>query len=220
VPPPLGEPVPDKLEGHVVIVVEDDVSTGDMAPDGALGMSLWANIPECAKYMFRRQDPEFHDWALASGGGFIVGGHNYGQGSSREHAALVPLYLGIRAVIAKSFARIHRRNLIAQGILPLVFADAADYDRTQQGDTWTIAAVREVLESGATRVVARTKNNTEIQLEVELLPLERDLLLLGGLLKYLRAAGQTPLGIVEDDSQSPESGGFESGHQPLSDHEM
>ncbi|HEU4846602.1 MAG TPA: aconitate hydratase, partial [Rubrobacteraceae bacterium] len=113
VPPPEGQPVPEVLEGRVVIVVEDDVSTGDMAPDGALGMSLWSNIPECAKYMFRRQDLGFHDRALEWGGGFIVGGHNYGQGSSREHAALAPLHLGIRAVIAKSFARIHRRNLIS-----------------------------------------------------------------------------------------------------------
>ena len=102
VPPPEGEPLPEVLEGRVVIVVGDDVSTGDMAPDGALGMSLWSNIPECAKYMFRRQDPEFHDRALEWGGGFIVGGHNYGQGSSREQAALAPLHLGIRAVIAKT----------------------------------------------------------------------------------------------------------------------
>ena len=95
VPPPEGRPLPEALEGRVVIVVEDDVSTGDMAPDGALGMSLWSNIPECAKFMFRRQDPGFHDRALDWGGGFVVGGHNYGQGSSREHAALAPLYLGI-----------------------------------------------------------------------------------------------------------------------------
>ncbi len=108
VAPPEGRPLPEALEGRVAIVVEDDVSTGDMAPDGALGMSLWSNIPECAKYMFRRQDPGFHDRALEWGGGFIVGGHNYGQGSSREHAALAPLHLGIRAVIAKGFARIHR----------------------------------------------------------------------------------------------------------------
>lgn len=88
VPPPEDLALPETLEGHVVIVVEDDVSTGDMAPDGALGMSLWSNIPECAKYMFRRQDPNFHDRPLEWGGGFIVGGHNYEQNSSREHAAL------------------------------------------------------------------------------------------------------------------------------------
>jgi aconitate hydratase len=124
VPPPEGQPLPEELEGRITIVVEDDVSTGDMAPDGALGMSLWSNIPECAKYMFRRQDPVFHDRTLEWGGGFIVGGHNYGQGSSREHAALAPLQLGVKAVFAKSFARIHRRNLVAQGILALTFVDA------------------------------------------------------------------------------------------------
>jgi aconitate hydratase len=112
VPPPEGEPLSEALEGYVLIVVGDDVSTGDMAPDG-IGMSLWSDIPECAKYMFDRQDPEFHDRALEWGGGFIVGGHNYGQGSSREQAALSALYLSVRAVIAKSFARIHRQNLIS-----------------------------------------------------------------------------------------------------------
>ncbi|HEX6711454.1 MAG TPA: aconitate hydratase, partial [Rubrobacter sp.] len=143
VPPPEGQPLPETLDGRIVIVVEDDVSTGDMAPDGALGMSLWSNIPECAKYMFRRQDPGFHDRALEWGGGFIVGGHNYGQGSSREHAALAPLHLGIRAVIAMSFARIHRRNLISQGIIPLLFRDEDDYERVNQGDEWSIESVRE-----------------------------------------------------------------------------
>src|SRR3712207_6733164 len=135
VAPPEGIPLPKTLEGRVVIVVEDDVSTGDMAPDGALGMSLWSNIPECAKYMFRRQDPEFHDRTLEWGGGFIVGGHNYGQGSSREHAALAPLHLGIRAVIARSFARIHRRNLISQSILPLLFREEDDYERVDRKST-------------------------------------------------------------------------------------
>ena len=133
VAPPRGRPVPDTIEGRVAIVVGDDVSTGDMAPDGAIGMSLWSNIAECATWMFRRQDPEFPERAVAWGGGVIVGGHNYGQGSSREVAAIAPLFLGIRAVVAKGFARIHRRNLICQGILPLTFADEADYERVMMG---------------------------------------------------------------------------------------
>jgi aconitate hydratase len=215
VPPPEGRPLPETLEGRIVIVVEDDVSTGDMAPDGALGMSLWSNIPECAKYMFRRQDSEFHDRALDWGGGFIVGGHNYGQGSSREHAALAPLYLGIRAVIAKSFARIHRRNLIAQSILPLIFASEADYEKVHQGDRWSIDAVREAVGAGATRLAAINDAGAEISLELRLLPREREILLAGGTLKYLRAKGQKPIGVVESDSRSAESGGLESGHQPL-----
>jgi aconitate hydratase len=210
VPPPEGQPLPETLEGRITIVVEDDVSTGDMAPDGALGMSLWSNIPECAKYMFRRQDPDFHDRAL-EWGGFIVGGHNYGQGSSREHAALAPLYLGIRAIVAKSFARIHRRNLIGQGILPLLFADEEDYERVNQGDAWKIEGVREVVEGGETGLVVKGDARGGIKLEARLLPREREVLLVGGMLKYLRKSGQRPIGVVKGDSASAESGGSQSG---------
>jgi aconitate hydratase len=209
VPPPEGSALPETLEGRVVIVVEDDVSTGDMAPDGALGMSVWSNIPECAKYMFRRQDPEFHDRALEWGGGFVVGGHNYGQGSSREHAALSPLHLGIRAVVAKSFARIHRRNLIGQGILPLVFADEDDYEKVGQGDAWRIEGVRETVASGETRLVANGDGG-EIPLDARLLPREREVLLAGGMLRHLREGGQERIGVTEGDSAAAESGGRES----------
>jgi aconitate hydratase len=188
VPPPEGQPLPEDLEGRVVIVVEDDVSTGDMAPDGALGMSLWSNIPECAKYMFRRQDPEFHDRALEWGGGLIVGGHNYGQGSSREHSALVPLHLGIRAVVAKSFARIHRRNLISQSILPLLFREEDDYERVKGGDEWKIKDVRKAVTAGEQTLVVNTDDGTEISLEIRLSPREREVLLAGGALKFWRGA--------------------------------
>jgi predicted aconitate hydratase len=188
VPPPEGQPLPEDLEGRVVIVVEDDVSTGDMAPDGALGMSLWSNIPECAKYMFRRQDPEFHDRALEWGGGFIVGGHNYGQGSSREHAALVPLHLEIRAVVAKSFARIHRRNLISQSILPLLFREEDDYERVKGGHEWKIEDVRKAVTAGEQTLVVNTDDGTEISLEIRLSPREREVLLAGGTLKFWRGA--------------------------------
>ncbi|HKH36124.1 MAG TPA: aconitate hydratase [Rubrobacter sp.] len=188
VPPPEGRPLPEELEGRIVIVIEDDVSTGDMAPDGALGMSLWSNIPECAKYMFRRQDPEFHDRALEWVGGFIVGGHNYGQGSSREHAALAALHLGIRAVIARSFARIHRRNLISQSILPLLFREEDDYERVSQGDTWKIEGVREPIAAGEQTLVVNTDDGTKIELEIRLSRREREVLLAGGTLKFLRGA--------------------------------
>ncbi len=131
VSPPRGDALPETMRGPVLIVVGDDISTGDMAPDG-VGMSLWANIPECARYMFERLDPTFSDRATEAGEGFIVGGENYGQGSSREQAALAARYLGIRAVFGKSFARIHRNNLIAQGVLPLTFATPTDYDEVVQ----------------------------------------------------------------------------------------
>ena len=122
----------------MLIVVPDDVATGDMAPDGALGVAIWSNIPACARYIFRRFDPDFPARAEEWGGGIVVGGHNYGQGSSREQAALRLLQLGVRAVVAKSFARIHRSNLIAQGILPLVLVDEAAYDRVERGQAWRI----------------------------------------------------------------------------------
>lgn len=202
VPPPEGRPLPETLEGDILIVVEDDVSTGDMAPDGALGMSLWSNIPECAKHMFRRQDPGFHDRALERGGGFIVGGHNYGQGSSREHAALSPLHLGIQAVVAKSFARIHRRNLISQGILPLVFAEEDDYKRVGEGDRWKIEDVREKVSSGESSLVATNADGEEMTLEARLMPRERKILLAGGMLKYLREGGDERISVVEGDSAS------------------
>ena len=213
VPPPEGRPLPEALEGRITIVVEDDVSTGDMAPDGALGMSLWSNIPECAKYMFRRQDPEFHDRTLEWGGGFIVGGHNYGQGSSREHAALAPLHLGIRAVITRGFARIHRRNLISQGILPLLFVNEADYERVSQGETWRIEGVRETIANRGARLAAKSDAGREIELEARLLPREREILLAGGMLKHLRAGGRERFSVVEGDSASAESGGPESGNR-------
>jgi aconitate hydratase len=190
VAPPKGEPLPDAIEGRVTIVVEDDVSTGDMAPDGAIGMSLWSNIPDCATYMFRRQDPGFHDRARDWGGGLIVGGHNYGQGSSREQAALAALYLGIRAVVAKSFARIHRTNLVGQSVLPLVFADEDGYERAAQGDTWRIEGVRAAVEAGDEELVAEVEGGSSIALRAELSAREREILLAGGLRALVRARAQ------------------------------
>jgi aconitate hydratase len=190
VPPPEGEPLPETLEGSILIVVEDDVSTGDMAPDG-MGMSLWSNIPECAKFMFRRHDPDFHGRALEWGGGFIVGGHNYGQGSSREQAALSALHLGVRAIVAKSFARIHRNNLIGQGILPLLFAEEDDYDRVGQGEVWKIEGARQAIETGESGLVAQSDRGEDIALEASLLPREREVLLAGGTLKRLRGADES-----------------------------
>src|SRR5918912_2076142 len=150
-PPPEAPELPDSLEGTVTIVVEDDISTGDLAPDGVEVMSFRSNVPEISRFTFRRLDPEYHEKAREMAPGFIVGGHNYGQGSSREHAALAPLHLGIRAVIAKSFARIHRRNLISQGILPLLFAEESAYEGVKEGESWRIEGAREAVASRETR---------------------------------------------------------------------
>lgn len=183
VEPPRPRAVPDVLEGLVLIVVPDDVSTGDMAPDGALAMAIWANIPECALTMFRRFDATFPARARAAGGGIIVGGHNYGQGSSRESAALVPVELGVRAIAARSFARIHRANLIAQGLVPMLLPDDA---MVVAGEYWTIDGLRAAIASGATDVqVARSAG--PLVLGLELTARERALLLAGGALAAYRA---------------------------------
>ena len=111
-------------------------------------MAYRSNVPAIAEFTLRHRDPEFRKRLKEWGSGFIVAGDNYGQGSSREHAALAPLHLGVKAVIAKSFARIHRRNLIAQGIVALTFSDSADYDKAEVGQCWSLPALREELESG------------------------------------------------------------------------
>lgn len=187
-PPPRGGPLPDTLSGPVLIVVGDDVSTGDMAPDG-IGMSLWADIPACAEYMFTRLDPSFPSRAREAGGGFVVGGENYGQGSSREQAAQSALYLGVRAVVATSFARIHRNNLVAQGVLPLTFADPAAHDDVVRDERWSLDGLRDAVSSGA-RAVTATAGDRTVELAMELGDRERDVLLAGGLLNLLVGRGE------------------------------
>src|SRR5205807_5198292 len=150
-PPPVPPDLPQSLEGRVLIVLGDNVSTGSMSPDGVLVMAERSNIPAIAEYTFRKEDPEFVSRAKEWGGGFIVAGDNYGQGSSREHAALAPLQLGVRAVFAKAFHRIHRRNLINNGIVPIVIEDAIQR-MAHIGDVWRLPRIRKEIESGATEV--------------------------------------------------------------------
>jgi len=133
-PLPDFPPLPEKFEGEILLKVGDNITTDHIMPAGAKILPLRSNIPEISKYVFSRVDENFAGRAMEKHGGFIVGGGNYGQGSSREHAAIAPKYLGIKAVIAKSFARIHTANLINFGILPLTFAEPSDYDRVEQGD--------------------------------------------------------------------------------------
>jgi aconitate hydratase len=183
VPPPPVPPLAEKIAGRILIVVPDDVSTGDMAPDGALGLAIWSNIPACARFMFRRFDPDFPARAEEWRGGIVVGGHNYGQGSSREQAAFAALHLGVRAVVAKSFARIHRTNLVAQGILPLVLADERDYDPIEVGHEWSIPVdlEQDVWEAGTPL--------GRVLLQPGLSARERDILRAGGLVAYAGRAG-------------------------------
>jgi aconitate hydratase len=184
-PPPEPKELPDTLELRVLIVAPDDISTGDLSPDGATVMAYRSNVPAIAEFTFQHRDPEFPRRAKEWGGGFIVAGHNYGQGSSREHAALAPAQLGVRAVIAKSFARIHRRNLIAQGIVPLLFKDEADYDKAELGQTWRISGLQEIAE-GADDLTCEIDEGDQITVTHDLLPREREIVVAGGLIRYLK----------------------------------
>ncbi len=167
VPPPDPFALAQQIEGRILIKVPDDVSTGDMAPDGALGLAIWSNIPACARYMFRRFDPTSRRGRRSGAAGSSSAATTTARAPrvSRPHSPA--LHLGVPAVVAKSFARIHRTNLIAQGILPLTFVDEDDYDRVEQGDEWTILDVRETVESAGTGLVG------PVPLEVRLTARER-----------------------------------------------
>jgi aconitate hydratase len=189
--PPEHEPLPDSLEARIATVQEDNISTGDLAPDGVIVMSYRSNIPAIAEYTFQHKDPEFRKRLKEWGSGFIVGGHNYGQGSSREHAALAPLQLGVKAVFAKSFARIHRRNLVAQGILALTFKDESDYDRADVGDCWALPNLKQELEDGSEDITVRIEESgDEFAVTHDFAPKEREILVEGGLLAYLKEHGK------------------------------
>jgi aconitate hydratase len=182
-PLPSFPPIPDKLTGEVLLKLGDNVSTDDILPGGSEVMSLRSNIPEISKHTFRYVDSSFADRALKQGGGFIVGGENYGQGSSREHAALAPKYLGVKAVIAKSFARIHLANLVNFGIVPLAFVDKQDYAEVAQGDTLELE-VKGLRRSLCVKNVAK---GSEIQVELDLSDREKSMLKAGGKLAAVKA---------------------------------
>jgi len=184
-PPPEQKPLPDTLVGKVLIVAPDDISTGDLSPDGATVMAYRSNVPAIAEFTFQHRDKGFAKRAHEWGGGFIVAGDNYGQGSSREHAALAPAQLGVRAVIAKSFARIHRRNLIAQGIVPLLFKDAGDYDQSELGQTWEIQDLHAIAQ-GEDELQVDIDGSPAFTVTHDFLPREREIVVAGGLIRYLR----------------------------------
>jgi aconitate hydratase len=175
-PLPLFQPLADRLVGEVLLKLGDNVSTDDILPGGSEILSLRSNISEISKHAFRYVDPSFAGRALEKGGGFIVGGENYGQGSSREHAALAPKYLGVKAILAKSFARIHLANLVNFGIVPLTFADKADYAGMVQGDVLALDV------KGLTKAlcVKNITRNTELQVEFVLSDSDRAVLAAGG----------------------------------------
>jgi aconitate hydratase len=187
-PLPLAEPLPETIRAPVLLKLADNITTDDIMPAGAKILPLRSNIPAMAEHVFQRLDPQFPKRAREAGSSIVVGGDNYGQGSSREHAALAPMYLGLRAVLAKSFARIHATNLVNFGILPLLFADNADYERVEQGDELEIAGVREAVRQGARVRVRNLTRGGEFAARHDLSPRQVEILLAGGSLNYVKTS--------------------------------
>ncbi len=189
-PVPEGKVPENRFKAQIILKVGDDITTDDIMPAGAKVLPYRSNIPEISKYVFSAVDPEFYKKALAVKESVIIGGENYGQGSSREHAALAPMYLGIRAVIAKSFARIHKANLVNFGILPLTFRDRDDYNDIEQGDVIEFGMLKENLKAGKPVSVSIAGGSGEkkktIVLECNVSDRFIDILLSGGLLKYTK----------------------------------
>lgn len=183
-PLPSKEPLPPVITGKVLIKVGDNITTDHIMPAGAKILPLRSNVPAISEHVFERVDSSFPKRAKEWGGGFIVGGVNYGQGSSREHAAIAPMYLGVRAVITKNFARIHLANLVNFGILPLTFVNEADYDSFEQGDELEI----DVREIDKKRLIVKNKTkNKEIPVTVPVSQREIELIKAGGALAYVKA---------------------------------
>lgn len=180
---PLNVPLSDSISGRVLIKLGDNITTDHIMPSGASLLPYRSNIPYLSDYCLTPCDPDFPKRAKENGGGFIVGGENYGQGSSREHAALVPLYLGIKAVIAKSFARIHKANLINSGILPLVFENPDDYDEITEMAEVTLNGCIEGVKSG--RLMLNT-GRKQIPAKIELTSGELEILLAGGKINLMK----------------------------------
>jgi len=189
-PFPVNVELPEKIEASALLKVGDNITTDHIMPAGSKILPYRSNIPYLSQFCFGVCDKEFPERAKLMGGGFVIGGSNYGQGSSREHAALVPLYLGVKAVIAKSFARIHKANLINTGILPLTFKNEEDYDRIGQGDILELPNILEEIKNGGSKItlVNKTKN-FEVELELPLSDRQADILSAGGLLNYTRKNG-------------------------------
>ena len=185
-PFPTSEPMPQEITARVSLKVGDNITTDHIMPAGAKILPLRSNIPEISKYCFAVCDESFHDRALEMGKSIVIGGSNYGQGSSREHAALAPLYLGVKAVITKSFARIHMANLINAGIIPMTFADEADYDRIDANDELTIPNVAEQIKNSDVIKVTNVTKGFDFECSVSFSDRQKEMLYAGGLLNYTK----------------------------------
>ena len=185
-PFPLNTLLEDNISGKVVLKVQDNITTDHIMPSNAKLLPFRSNIPYLSEYCFNTVDEEFPKRAKENNGGFIVGGENYGQGSSREHAALAPLYLGIKAVLAKSFARIHKANLINSGIIPMVFDNVNDYNNIDLNDDFEINNLYEDLQRGKIKITNTTKGE-DFYVKVELSPYEIEVIKAGGKLNYTKS---------------------------------
>ncbi len=184
---PLKDPLPDTVESEILLKVEDDITTDHIMPAGADILPYRSNIPKISEFVFEQVDEGFSERANNAEGGFILGGENYGQGSSREHAALAPMHLGVQGVIAKSLSRIHWNNLINFGILPLILEDKSDYEKIKQGDRVRIEGLRDAIESDSNTI--EIKNLTEDSTFNITLPLssrQKEIIKAGGLLAYTK----------------------------------
>ena len=186
---PVLEALPNGLELPVVLEAKDDISTDEIMPAGARVLPYRSNIPKISEFAFDMVDRTYHRRAMQvrdSGGHAVLGGRNYGQGSSREHAALAPRYVGLRVVIAKSFARIHWQNLVNFGVLPLTLEDEAEYNRIEQGDLLKLTDLHEQIRTGSPiRIENRTKNRT-FKVKQQLSSRQIDVLLSGGVINWVR----------------------------------
>jgi len=193
------DPLPRTLRGPVLLKVGDDISTDEILPAGARALPYRSNIPEIARFTFEPIDSGYYERALAhrDASHLVVAGKNYGQGSSREHAALAPRFLGVRAVLARGFARIHGQNLANFGIVPLVFDDPADYDVIEQNDEIVMDGIREALEAGRPVRARHARRGREIALRHDLSRRQVEQVLAGGIIPLTRhtrleGAGRTP----------------------------
>lgn len=184
-PLPINTPLDDTIDKKVMIKVDDNITTDHIAPAGAKVLPYRSNIEKISEFIFMNVKASFHDDCLANGGGFIIAGSNYGQGSSREHAALAPMYLGIKAVIAKSFARIHRANLVNFGIIPFTFVNEADYDTIDEMDELKLTGLHDLKENTPIVVTNVTKGTT-FEVEHNLTQLDIDTIKAGGTLNLIR----------------------------------
>ncbi len=185
-PFPTTEALPEEISAKAVLKVGDDITTDHIMPAGAKILPYRSNIPYLSQFCFAVCDKTFAERCKAEGKGIIIGGANYGQGSSREHAALVPLYLGVKAVITKSFARIHCANLINAGILPLNFKNEADYDKISQGDELCLSEIKDAILNNKPAILKNLTTGESYELKYELSKRQKDIILAGGLLNYTR----------------------------------